>query len=121
MNKQLQQTLSLSNHPCLTNVTGLYGYPFVRSGSVLEGYEFSPGPWMVLLSNMRPEEVTEDDPGTRKALIQFCPFCGAPLYPVDEVKGVPGAELKEEGDHGEKPVKGPVQAPANVPTHKPKA
>lgn len=108
MNNQLQQTLDLSEHACLTGVSSLYSYPFVRSASVLEGYDFKPGPWMVLLSNMRPAEVNEDDPGTRKALILFCPFCGAPLYPADKVESVPGAELGQEVQSGKKPAKGPV-------------
>lgn len=118
MNQQLQKTLQLADHSCLTSITGLYSFPFTRSASVLEGYEFKPGPWMVLLSNMRPVEVTEDDPGTRKALIQFCPFCGAPLYPEPDPVKVPGAELVKEVSNEETPSKGPVGATAKLPRDK---
>ncbi len=118
MNQQLQKTLDLSEHRCLTGVSSLYTYPFVRSASVLEGYEFKPGPWMVLLSNMRPQEVIEDDPGTRKALIQFCPFCGESLYPEPAVEKSPGAELKQEVSSEGTAKQGPIRPAAKLSSNK---
>lgn len=119
MNKQLQETLDLSEHRCLTGVSSLYTFPFVRSTSVLEGYEFKPGPWVVLLSNMRPAEVLEDDPATRKALIQFCPFCGASLYPQYDVPPSVQENQTKEVPNEETASKGPIRAAAKQPAHRP--
>ncbi len=121
MNQQLQATLELSEHSCLTGVSSLYTYPFVRATSVLEGYEFKPGPWVVLLSNQRPKEVDEEDPGTRKALIQFCPFCGASLYPQPAAEKSPGAELIKDGSYETNTTARSVRTAAKLPASKPGA
>ncbi len=114
MNKQLQATLTLADHPCLTTVKGLYQYPFVRPLSVLQGYEYTPGPWAVTLFNVKPVDLDPEAPDTRFATIQFCPFCGAPLFPEDKEESAAGAELKQEVSSEGTAKQGPIRPAAKL-------
>jgi hypothetical protein len=119
MNEQLQKTLQLADHPCLTTIKGLYAYPFVRPVSALEGYEYKAGPWAVTLFNVKPGDLDPDDPATRQVTIQFCPFCGASLFPEPEPEKALKAEPTQEVSSEEAAAKGPVRAAAKPPAGKP--